>query len=70
MQEERERRYQAVTTRITVLEDALQHILRRLGAPPEDLQRWRRAIRAGADTTQVHSTMNDILARLKPPPNR
>ncbi|HLZ67884.1 MAG TPA: hypothetical protein VKQ29_16795 [Aliidongia sp.] len=61
--------YRRLLTRISVMEDALQHILRRLGAPEERLTTWRReAGGQGSDPVYLHLSMNEILARLKPPP--
>ena len=68
MQSERERRHHWVTSRISVLEDAMQVILARLGAEPDRLKAWRGHTLSPGDPSMLHSTMNDILNRLKPPP--
>lgn len=63
--------FRRLATRIAVVEDALQHILRRLGAPEDRLTAWRRE--AGGpprDPVYLHLAMNEVLSRLKPPPRR
>lgn len=63
--------YRRLVTRIAVMEDALQHILRRLGAPEEHLTAWRReAGGPSRDPVYLHLTMNEVLARLRPPARR
>ena len=69
MSTERERRYWAVCARISVLENALSVILKRLGAPDEDLLEWRRSAN-NEDSTAIHTSMTVILNKLRPPPGR
>lgn len=68
---ERERRFNWIHARLSVIEDALQVILRRLGAPDEMLRTWRgHTLKPGHDNSLMYSTMNEILDLIKPPPKR
>lgn len=62
-------RQQQHEARVFAMGQFTAYLMRRLGAPEEDVQGWMRAFNAG-DMVNMCRYQNEMVEKLKPPPRR